>query len=321
MLGEPQGFKPNLTRDATVLIGLLVGVGQVLGLAFPPFDAIAYWQRSADLQALYPELRTDGDGMNFLYPPPLAQLLAIFHFVPEPLYWVITTVACFWAMWYLAGRLTPVLIIFGVALMELGLYTPLGVPYQYALLGNIQLLLAAAIVAGLTRHPGWWSVVILTKVGPWIGVLWFLARREWRQLAVALGATAIIFALSFALSPGLWIEWIEFIRRNADVPSGVPMVPVPLHVRLAMSAAIVIWAARTDRTWPVAIAAGWAMPSLYYWSFMPVWIGVIRLLEEMVASRKAPTAVQEDHAETGQRLVRNRRRSFNWPGLRPRDSH
>ena len=55
--------------------------------------------------------------------------------------------------------------------------------------GNISLLLALAIVAGFSR-PWTWAFVILTKITPGIGLLWFALRREWRSLAIALGATA-----------------------------------------------------------------------------------------------------------------------------------
>src|SRR3954462_8532708 len=59
--------------------------------------------------------------------------------------------------------------------------------------GNIHLLLALAIVAGF-RWPAAWSFVLLTKVTPGIGLLWFAARREWRKLAIALATTATIVA-------------------------------------------------------------------------------------------------------------------------------
>ena len=48
--------------------------------------------------------------------------------------------------------------------------------------GNIHLLLAAAIVLGF-RWPWTWSLVLLTKITPGIGLLWFVVRREWRNLA------------------------------------------------------------------------------------------------------------------------------------------
>ena len=64
--------------------------------------------------------------------------------------------------------------------------------------GNIQILMALAIVWGF-RHPWTWSFVLLTKVTPGIGLLWFVVRREWRNLGIALGATALLAGLSRAV--------------------------------------------------------------------------------------------------------------------------
>ena len=47
--------------------------------------------------------------------------------------------------------------------------------------GNIHVLLAVTILAGF-RYPGAWSFVVLTKVTPGIGLLWFAIRREWGAL-------------------------------------------------------------------------------------------------------------------------------------------
>ncbi|MEZ4596262.1 MAG: hypothetical protein R3C32_05075 [Chloroflexota bacterium] len=47
-------------------------------------------------------------------------------------------------------------------------------------IGNIHLLLALAVVLGF-RWPAAWSFVLLTKVTPGIGLLWFVVRREWRS--------------------------------------------------------------------------------------------------------------------------------------------
>ena len=43
-----------------------------------------------------------------------------------------------------------------------------------------------AIVLGF-RWPFTWAFVLLTKVTPGVGLLWFAVRREWRSLAIALG--------------------------------------------------------------------------------------------------------------------------------------
>ena len=66
--------------------------------------------------------------------------------------------------------------------------------------GNISLLLTVAIVAGF-RYPWTWAFVILTKITPGIGLLWFVVRREWRQLGIALGATAAIVAVGVVSVP------------------------------------------------------------------------------------------------------------------------
>ena len=45
--------------------------------------------------------------------------------------------------------------------------------------GNIQLMLALAVVLGF-RWQATWAFVVLTKLTPGIGALWFALRRQWR---------------------------------------------------------------------------------------------------------------------------------------------
>jgi hypothetical protein len=58
-------------------------------------------------------------------------------------------------------------------------------------LGNIHAFMGLAVIAGL-RWPGFWAFMLLTKVTPGVGLLWFVFRREWRSLAIAIGVTAAI---------------------------------------------------------------------------------------------------------------------------------
>src|SRR4051812_21399907 len=112
--------------------------------------------------------------------------------------------------------------------------------------GNIHLLLALAIVAGF-RWPATWSFVLLTKVTPGIGLLWFAARREWRSLAIALGATAAMVAVSMAADPRLWQSWIDLLLREAaGGTASEGHIPVPLLARLPVAAVLAIYAGRTD---------------------------------------------------------------------------
>jgi hypothetical protein len=122
---------------------------------------------------------------------------------------------------------------------------------------NINLLLIGAVLLGF-RYPWTWAFVILTKITPGIGLLWFAARREWRNLAIALGATIAIVAISFLAAPGLWGQYLAALTSE---PDGSPFV---LWWRLPIAAAIVIWGARTDHRWAMVVAVALAMPRWYY---------------------------------------------------------
>jgi hypothetical protein len=131
--------------------------------------------------------------------------------------------------------------------------------------GNVSLLLAAAIVLGF-RWPWTWSIVLLTKITPGIGLLWFAVRREWRALAIALGATVLIAAVSSVVAPQQWRDWVDVVVRNlASRKSGTwASVPIPLWVRGPIAVAVVVWGARTDRAWTVPVASMLALPALWY---------------------------------------------------------
>jgi hypothetical protein len=131
--------------------------------------------------------------------------------------------------------------------------------------GNIHLPLALAIGLGL-RYPSSWAFVLLTKPTLGIGLLWFVVRREWRQLAIVLGTTLALVAVSFLIAPAAWGEWVNALIANAGRPispdySGV--IHIPLLLRLPVAAAIVIWGAWTDRPWTVGVAATLALPILW----------------------------------------------------------
>ncbi len=132
--------------------------------------------------------------------------------------------------------------------------------------GNIHLLLAVAVVIGF-RWPAAWAFVLLTKVTPGVALLWFAVRREWRSLAIALGATATVAALSWAAAPGAWADWLGVLEQSTTktIPAG-SAVPLPLWLRLPAGALLVAWGARTDRGWTVPVAAMLTLPAMWYGS-------------------------------------------------------
>ena len=240
------------------------------------YDVYAYW--SVDLGHLYAQTPDALSGFGaFHYSPAVAQVFALFHVLPWWLFlWAWTALLVATLLW-LGGRWTLYLLAFPPLILEL-----------YA--GNINLLLAAAIALGF-RYPETWAFVFLTKVTPGVGVLWFAFRREWRQLAIALGATVAIVVVSFALAPALWTEWFGALTQLRGLTQG--SLPIPLLLRLPLAAGVVWWGARTDRRWAVPVAATIATPVLWIgWSaWLVVLFGALPLLR---AEEREKVPARED---------------------------
>jgi hypothetical protein len=266
---------PGGTGDRAAWFVLLT-LGVAFGIAsarsgIRPIDADVYWQASLDhlydAQAWMP-----GHELAYLYPPPLAQLTTVLHHVGWPLFIASWTFLLFAATAY-AGRVWALaLVAIGIALFPfVGFDHALRHPLLYPLLGNIQPLLVAAIVASF-RYPALWSVVVLTKLAPGVGALWFAFRGEWRNFAIAVGATVGIAFLSFAIAPNLWFQFVEFAVRSTSARPPGDIVSVSFPVRLAMSVTLLLWGARTNRRWTVPVAAGWAVIALFEWAFVEFWM-------------------------------------------------
>jgi hypothetical protein len=236
-----------------VLAGLVFGV-YLFAVAAPfkgsmAFDVVAYW--TVDLANPYQG--NVGDLGFFPYSPAAALALAPLTQLP----WL-----AFATLWY--GALLAALTFLGRrSFLVLLAFPPVAIDLYH---GNIHLLLAAAIVVGF-RYPQAWAFVLLTKVTPGIGLLWFVARREWRNLVLALGTTAVIAAASFVVLPRQWFEWISMLASSAGTPPPWPALPIPLVPRLAVAAAIVWWGARRDQRWTVPVAAAISVPALWPGAF------------------------------------------------------
>ena len=234
-------------RDGAFLAGIVFAV--MIGLGLLPFavDAHAYW--AADPLNPYSDAALS-DFDAYFYSPAFAQAIWPLHWLPWPIFAGIWTAAIVVAFRWLSGLWFGLVILLPPVFIEIAM-------------GNIHAFIAVAIVLGF-RWPATWAFVLLTKVTPGIGLLWFVARREWRNLLTAAAATAAIVAVSFAIAPSLWSQWIDVLagRSSAANTAGIYGL-IPLVVRLPIAAVLVVWAARTDRAWIVPLAAVLAMPVLW----------------------------------------------------------
>ena len=210
-------------------------------------DAHAYW--SVDLANPYTRPVATEDA--FTYTPPAAFFFSIVGNLPFDVFVRIWTVVIGLALLWMAG---PWAILF----------LPIPFVASDVYLGNIHVLLAAAVVGSL-RWPALWAIPLLTKPSVGLGLLWFAARGEWRRLAIAIGVTAVLAALAFLLAPALWPAWIQYILGTGLSPdTGTAfVVPIPFLVRLPVAVLLVIWGARTDRPWTLATASMLALPVLW----------------------------------------------------------
>ncbi len=270
-LVDRRRVRPARAGLAIVGAALLV----LLALYGPGTDATSYW--SFDLAHPYTAATLSLTGTDaFRYAPPLAYAFLPFHvlsFTAFRVVWMAIEFACLAAL--VGWRWALALVAMYPVTLELSS-------------GNIHLLMALAVAIGF-RYPAAWSFLILTKVTPGIGLLWFAVRRQWRDLAIALGVTLIIAAVSFALSPHLWQQW--WVMLGADLSLNMigdhPYIPIPLWLRLPAAVLVVVWGALHDRPWTVAVAVTLALPTIWVQS-LPVLLGAVPSLIGRPAFKARP---------------------------------
>jgi len=217
------------------------------------WDLHAYW-------ALHPDHPYGGrpDAFDaFLYSPPAVLALAPLGILSWPgaqVVWLVLQLACLW----LIGRRWA---------LALVLFPPVWLDLAY---GNANIMLTAAIVIGM-RHPSTWAFVLLSKVSPGVGLLWFVVRREWRAVTTALLATAAIALLSVVVfGTRLWADWLAVLDLSRTLPIPPQALQVPVLPRLAIAAAVVAWGGLTDRRWTVPVACTIAMPLIWPIALVPL---------------------------------------------------
>jgi len=230
------------------LAGMAAALVYVATLTEDARDAHAYYVN--DLGDLYS--RSAGSADAYIYPPLLAELVQPLRALPWPAFETAVRVGNVVALGLAGGPFAAPLL--------------LTLPIQNDIaFGNINLWLGLLVVGGL-RWPALWSGVLLTKITPGVGLLWFVGRRDWRGLLVALGATAAVAIGAIVLAPGAWADWVGFLRAPSSDPSGL-LGGTFLPVRLVIAAPLALWAGYRNRSWALVVASWFAVPLLWPGTF------------------------------------------------------
>jgi hypothetical protein len=265
-LGQVGTGRPVLVR--AIRDGLSIAGALLLLVVFttggsPGYDFYAYWS----VDPSDPYAVKEGFGA-FHYAPPLVWLAGPLKLVPWPLaYWlwfallfaVLVWLARDWSLAWLA-------------------FPPVAVELYH---GNIHLLIGAALVLSM-RWPIAYAFLVLSKVAPGVTAIWWVVRREWRNMAIGLGAAGAVVAVSFLISPSTWFSWVDHISSESN--QAFNLIPIPLLVRLPIAAAVAVVAGLTNRSWLLPVAAVLALPLL--------WVHGLAILVAITPLRRAQRAAE-----------------------------
>jgi hypothetical protein len=225
-----------------IVAGIVVAVGGLGG-----WDSHAFW--SVRLDTAYID-QIEGAADTLLYTPPVVIAFATIGAVTAwPTFLLAWSVIEGSAVALMAGPLTLAVLFLPFVATELRL-------------GNIHALMGVLILVGF-RWPGVWSFMLLTKVTPGIGLLWFAFRREWRAVGIALGVTAALVLPTLILTPDLWRRWLDAIVASSASPPVADTIPIPFIPRLAAAVLVLWWGARRGSRWVVPIATTLALPVVW----------------------------------------------------------
>lgn len=204
-----------------------------------PRDLLAYLRAGDALRAGAPIYTIDLPLSGaFLYSPVWAVVFGAISWLPGVLLYgvsIVINVAC---LRYVVGSWR------GLGITLLWPFT------AFALLsGNLDLIIAAALVAVWRGHIVPLALVATAKIAPALGLPW----RSWRRFAVV---SLLLFAATLPWWH-LWPEWLLFLVRQPT--SGEYLIAIPWWTRLPV--ALVLLALR--RPWATALAAVVATPALY----------------------------------------------------------
>ncbi len=273
---RPFGRLLRLGIFALALLGALAGLGSVYLhlMSDPLIDFHAYYFAAARLnagQTLYlPE--TDPFYPDFYrYPPLLAIVLRPLALLPYE------TAALVWGLFIVVLALLT-LVRLGVrradTWLALGI---LGLPIGWALsIGQGQVIVTLLLAVGAP-----WSVALAAqlKLVPALAAIYWLGRRDWRNLGQFVIASAALVGVQVVLAPKETVAFLGFVGLGqvGNVQSVSPYVISPLlWVGLVIVGMVVtLLLARTRWGWAAAITlSSLAAPRLLVYMLGSLWAAV-----------------------------------------------
>lgn len=245
---------------AGFVVAFMLSYGIIRASIPAGFDAFTYWAvNPANPYAVH---GYDESQQGFFTTPAYLMFLTPLHALPWAVFHGLVALGLAASLAWMCGPLTLLVLLLP--------------PVQFELIaGNINLILGAAVLAGL-RYPALFVVPLLTKVTPGIGLLWFVARREWRSLVVAVGVSGSVALVSFAIAPHLWFDWARLLLEIAPSSNPDGVIAIPFAVRAAAGAALVIAGGRMNQRWLAVGGSMLAVPVLWNWSLVAPVIGAMR---------------------------------------------
>jgi hypothetical protein len=208
----------------------------------------------------------DRTAYPFLYPPPTLPIFAVLSQLPE---------AIAQAVWLSVSLGLALLAFrsFGVRarwLPVLVLWPPL---FQGLWVGNVAVP-ALALFALAPRFGGGLVLGAVFKSYTGIAALWLVRERRWVDVAVGVGAVALLAVATLPLTGlSLWTDWIDGLRLYQESQQALPalygfglprFVPMGVYVALAAAAVLAaLWARGRESLARLGTATIVASPSLW----------------------------------------------------------